>query len=107
MPFYGQILTALQRLPTARRLSHRALNARLSTSPGSAAGLRAASQRVVPTAAPHRHPRCLFDQLWRFITPGLKPNEKRYAVPFIVATVGLFAAGRGLAYLIFPHALRC
>ncbi|MGC8463584.1 MAG: twin-arginine translocase subunit TatC [Acidimicrobiales bacterium] len=44
-------------------------------------------------------------QLWRFITPGLKPNEKRYAVPFVVASVLLFAFGCVVAFVIFPHAL--
>ena len=32
-------------------------------------------------------------ELWRFITPGLKHNERRYAVPFIVASMVLFGAG--------------
>ena len=45
-------------------------------------------------------------ELWRFITPGLNPNEKRYAVPFIAATIGLFTLGAGVAFLIFPHALQ-
>lgn len=44
-------------------------------------------------------------ELWRFITPGLKPTEKRYAVPFVVASVVLFLGGCATAYLIFPHAL--
>lgn len=44
-------------------------------------------------------------QLWRFVTPGLHRNEKRYAIPFITAAVGLFALGVGLAYLTFPKAL--
>src|SRR6266542_3219861 len=30
-------------------------------------------------------------QLWRFITPGLRRNEKRYAVPFALASTILFA----------------
>ena len=43
----------------------------------------------------------LFYQLWRFVTPGLKANEKRYALPFTCATALLFAAGRrhGLPHL--------
>ena len=45
-------------------------------------------------------------ELWRFITPGLNPKEKRYAIPFIVATIGLFTLGAAVAYLIFPHALQ-
>ncbi len=45
-------------------------------------------------------------ELWRFITPGLNPKEKRYAVPFIVATIGLFSLGAAVAFLIFPHALQ-
>jgi sec-independent protein translocase protein TatC len=45
-------------------------------------------------------------ELWRFITPGLNPKEKRYAVPFIVATIGLFTLGAAVAFLIFPHALQ-
>lgn len=47
----------------------------------------------------------LLYQLWKFVTPGLKANEKRYAVPFVVATMTLFAFGAYVAYLTFPHAL--
>jgi len=45
-------------------------------------------------------------ELWRFVTPGLNPKEKRYAVPFIVATISLFTLGAAVAFLIFPHALQ-
>ncbi len=44
-------------------------------------------------------------QLWRFITPGLNPNEKRYAVPFVASSVALFCLGGLLARLTFPRAL--
>ena len=44
-------------------------------------------------------------QLWRFITPGLYPNEKRYAVPFVASSVVLFFLGSGLALWTFPNAL--
>ncbi|MHB1583657.1 MAG: twin-arginine translocase subunit TatC [Acidimicrobiales bacterium] len=44
-------------------------------------------------------------EVWRFITPGLRPNEKRYAVPFVVASVLLFVGGCATAYAVFPHAL--
>jgi len=44
-------------------------------------------------------------QLWRFITPGLHPKEKKYAIPFIVSSVVLFAMGAMVAVLTFPQAL--
>jgi len=47
----------------------------------------------------------IFWELWRFITPGLHKNEKRYIVPFVAAAVLLFAAGVGAALLVFPKAL--
>jgi len=44
-------------------------------------------------------------EFWRFVTPGLHPREKRYAVPFVVASMVLFALGCVVAYVTFPHAL--
>jgi sec-independent protein translocase protein TatC len=44
-------------------------------------------------------------QLWRFITPGLNRNEKRYAIPFVLVSIILFMTGCALAYTVFPHAL--
>lgn len=45
-------------------------------------------------------------QIWLFISPGLYRNEKRYVVPFMVSTVGLFLAGGYFGYkLVYPQAL--
>ncbi|HVB06515.1 MAG TPA: twin-arginine translocase subunit TatC [Acidimicrobiales bacterium] len=43
--------------------------------------------------------------LWRFVTPGLKTNERRYAIPFVLASLALFAFGVFVAWLTLPHAL--
>src|SRR5919198_4501723 len=46
-------------------------------------------------------------QVWAFISPGLYRNEKRYVVPFMFSTVGLFLAGGYFGYkLVYPHALQ-
>ena len=44
-------------------------------------------------------------QLWRFITPGLNPNEKRYAVPFLTASIALFVLGAFVAMRTLEPAL--
>ncbi|MGH9106173.1 MAG: twin-arginine translocase subunit TatC [Acidimicrobiales bacterium] len=44
-------------------------------------------------------------EVWRFITPGLRRNEKRYAVPFVLSAVALFAMGVTVAVLVWPKAL--
>jgi sec-independent protein translocase protein TatC len=44
-------------------------------------------------------------ELWRFITPGLHPKEKKYAIPFIVSSILLFSLGAVVAILTFPAAL--
>jgi sec-independent protein translocase protein TatC len=45
-------------------------------------------------------------QLWRFITPGLYPNEKRYAIPFVGSAFLLFILGSTLAFWSVPRALQ-
>lgn len=45
-------------------------------------------------------------ELWRFITPGLRTSEKRYAIPFVFFSIVLFAFGGFVAFSVFPHALR-
>jgi Tat protein translocase TatC len=44
-------------------------------------------------------------QLWAFVTPGLKRNEKRYTVGFVVASSALFALGAVMAYLTLRKGL--
>jgi sec-independent protein translocase protein TatC len=45
-------------------------------------------------------------ELWRFVTPGLRSSEKRYAVPFCVVAAAFFVLGCLTAYVTFPHTLR-
>jgi sec-independent protein translocase protein TatC len=45
-------------------------------------------------------------QLWKFITPGLYAKEKKYALPFVLVSLILFAAGVAFALMLFPQALR-
>jgi sec-independent protein translocase protein TatC len=42
----------------------------------------------------------IFFQVWSFISPGLYKREKRWAVPFILATAGLFITGGLFAYFV-------
>ena len=46
-------------------------------------------------------------QAWLFISPGLYPHERRYAIPFVLSATLLFLAGGVFGYFIaFPAALR-
>ena len=45
-------------------------------------------------------------QLWMFISPGLYRHEKRYVLPFMFSSVGLFVAGLIFGYtIVYPAAL--
>lgn len=44
-------------------------------------------------------------QIWAFVTPGLTLKEKKYAAPFIGASVFLFGLGTFFAYITMPAAL--
>lgn len=41
-------------------------------------------------------------QLFRFVTPGLEPRERKYAIPFVISAVLLFVLGGYIAFLILP-----
>jgi sec-independent protein translocase protein TatC len=46
-------------------------------------------------------------QVWLFIAPGLYQKERRFVVPFMSATVGLFLTGAAFGYFyVLPGALK-
>jgi len=46
-------------------------------------------------------------QVWLFIAPGLYQRERRFVVPFMAATVGLFLGGASFGYFyVLPGALK-
>ncbi len=45
-------------------------------------------------------------QLWRFVTPGLNSKEKKYAIPFVLSAIVLFALGALVAFLTLEPALK-
>lgn len=62
--------------------------------------LKAAAVVAVLVAAP-----VICYQIWRFVTPGLEPVERKYALPFVVASGLLFAAGALFSYVVIPRGL--
>ncbi len=44
-------------------------------------------------------------QIWRFIVPAMHRNERRYAIGFLVSSVGLFVAGGLLAFSTLERAI--
>jgi len=46
-------------------------------------------------------------QVWLFIAPGLYQKERRFVVPFMAATVGLFLTGASFGYFyVLPAAIK-
>jgi sec-independent protein translocase protein TatC len=45
-------------------------------------------------------------QVWRFVSPGLQPKERKYAIPFILSSIVLFALGVVVALVTLPKALQ-
>jgi len=46
-------------------------------------------------------------EVWMFIAPGLYQKERRFVVPFMLATVGLFLTGASFGYFwVLPGALK-
>jgi sec-independent protein translocase protein TatC len=48
----------------------------------------------------------IFWQAWTFVAPGLKRNEQRFAIGFILSACLLFATGIAFAFFAMPIALR-
>lgn len=63
--------------------------------------LKAATVVAVVLAAP-----IVSYQIWRFVTPGLRSVERRYALPFLLISQLLFIGGAVFSYFVVPNALR-
>ena len=72
------------------------------TSPGGAfvAQLKIAGFIGVALAMP-----VILFEIWRFVTPGLMPGERRLLWPFLLAGLLLFALGVGIGFVLIPYAL--
>jgi sec-independent protein translocase protein TatC len=72
------------------------------TSPAGAfvARLKIAGFVVVALAMP-----VILYEVWRFVTPGLMPGERRILWPFLLVALLLFALGVTVGYLVLPVAL--
>jgi sec-independent protein translocase protein TatC len=44
-------------------------------------------------------------QIWRFVTPGLRGQERKYAIPFVASSIVLFALGAWFGLFALPKAL--
>lgn len=48
----------------------------------------------------------IFYQLWKFVSPGLLPKEKKYVMPFVISATTLFLCGASFCFfIVLPLAL--
>jgi len=47
----------------------------------------------------------LLFHFWRFVTPGLRPGERKMTASFVCSSLALFLAGCAVAFSTLPHAL--
>lgn len=45
-------------------------------------------------------------QVWRFITPGLEPRERKYSIPFVLSALALFGLGAWFAFMLMPVGIK-
>ena len=67
-------------------------------------GFTARLQISVITGAVLTAPLWLY-QIWAFITPGLRTNERKYSIIFILSSTLLFVAGMAMAYFVLSKGL--
>jgi sec-independent protein translocase protein TatC len=96
------LIAPYQDLVRARPLSSATEGRLLTTDPLEAFGVRMKTSAYAGIA--FAMPVILW-QVWQFVTPGLYPHERRYAVPFVVSALALFVLGATLAYYTLPRAL--
>ncbi len=49
----------------------------------------------------------IFYQIWKFISPGLYPHEKKYVIPFVIVSSIFFVTGILFAYfVVFPYGFK-
>jgi sec-independent protein translocase protein TatC len=48
----------------------------------------------------------IFYQIWKFIAPGLFPNEKKIVLPTVLASTVAFLCGIGFCYAVLPYLFR-
>ncbi len=91
-------------VPAKYRYSPRGTTECVLTYPGVLDGFTARLKVSVIAGAVITGPLWLY-QIWGFITPGLRKNERRYTVIFIVVSTVLFAAGMALAYVVLSKGI--
>ncbi len=72
----------------------------LTVAGGLTFSLKAAAVVAILVAAP-----VVAYQVLRFVAPGLRPIERQYSIPFVIATFLLFLAGAAVAFYVLPQGL--
>lgn len=106
--FYNPILHFLTRpycsVPASHRFPGNSTNCQLVFT-GPLDGFTARLKVSFIAGAVLTAPLWLF-QIWAFITPGLRKNERRNTIVFVIASSILFLLGMALAYLVLSKGLQ-
>ena len=101
--FHQQILDFLLRpLTTALQGRNSVVHGAIFTSPveGFTIPLKIAAAGGILISLP-----IVLWQVWTFISPGLRPAERKFAGPFVLSALLLFGAGAAFAYFVMPIGL--